>query len=114
MRVRHILGRGFPRARIASRRLLVRGHADLVTPMDFRPFSVGPRLDGRIGFLQPLPDLFGVLITGVTARPLGREALPLQIPADGPLRQIEIEFLADQVADGAAVPQRAAMPNSSG
>ncbi len=74
--------------------------------MDFRPFSVGPRLDGRIGFLQPLPDLFGVLITGVTARPLGREAPALQIPADGPLRQIEIEFLADQVADGTAGPQR--------
>ncbi len=43
VRVRHILGRGFPPRRIAPRRLLVRGHADLVTPMDFRPFSVGPR-----------------------------------------------------------------------
>ncbi len=42
VRVRHILGRGFP-ARIASRRLLVRGHADLVVPQWIsRPFSVGP------------------------------------------------------------------------
>ncbi len=31
------------------------------------PSRLARALDGRIGFLQPLPDLFGVLITGVTA-----------------------------------------------
>ena len=106
MRVRHVQGRRFPLRRIAPRRLLVRRHADLVAPVDFGPFPLGPRLDGRVGLLQPLPHFLGVLIAGVAARPLGREAPALQIAADGPHRQIEVELLADQVADGAAGPQR--------
>jgi len=43
------------------------------------------------------PGTIGQPIPGVAARPLGREAPALQIAADGPLRQIEVEFLAGHV-----------------
>jgi len=102
----HLLPRGFPLRGIAPRRLLVRRHADLVTPVDFGAFLLGPGLDGGVRFPQPLPHLVGVLIPSMAARPLEGEAPPPQIPADGPLRQIEVEFLADQLADGTAGPQR--------
>jgi hypothetical protein len=56
--------------------------------------------------LQPLPYLLGILIPSVTARPLGREAPAFQIAADRPLRHADAQFLADQVTDSAARPQR--------
>lgn len=74
--------------------------------MDFGPFPLGAGGNRRVRFLQPQPHFLGVLIARVAAWPLGREAPARQIAADGALRQFQVVFLADQVADGTAGPQR--------
>ena len=106
VRPRHVHGRRLPLRRVAAGRVPIRRRADLVGPVDGGPFALGPTLDGRVDLLQPVPHLLGVLVAGVAARPLGREAPATQVEADRPHRQFHGALPADQVGDGAATPQR--------
>src|SRR5207237_9522013 len=106
VRVGHFLRRRLTPRRVTPRRLVVRRHADLVGPEDLGPFLFGTRLNGRVGLLQPLPHLVGVLVTAAAARPLGGEAPAAQVQAHGPYAHAHATPLADQLGDGAARPQR--------
>ena len=53
-----------------------------------------------------MAHLLGILVAGVAAGTLGREAPAPQVQADRPHGQGDPALLADQVADGAAAPQR--------
>ena len=61
---------GRPFAGVTPSRLLVGRRAGLVAPVDLRILTGGPRFDRRIGDLQPMAHLLGVLILGMTARTL--------------------------------------------
>src|SRR5271166_1109020 len=101
-------------AGVTPSRLLVGRRAGLVAPVDLRILTGGPRFDRRIGDLQPMADLLGVLILGMTARHLGSVAPPLEVLADGPHRHVDPVLLADQLGDGPAGPQRGGDPHLLG
>src|SRR4051794_22307805 len=93
------------RSRIASPGGAGAAHAHLVAPMDLAPFFLGPFGDLRIGLLQPLFDLLGVLLARLAKRLLGRVAPATQVLPHGADRQGLAGPLVDQVADGPARPQ---------
>jgi hypothetical protein len=86
-------------------RLLVSRGAGLIAPVDLRAFGGGPPLDYRVGLLQPLADLLGILVLGMAARHLSRIAPPLEVLADGPHGHVDPALLADQIAHSLAGPQ---------
>ena len=110
----HLDPRRPPLAGVTPSRLLVGRRAGLVAPVDLRILTGGPPLDRRIGDLQPMADLLGVLILGMTARHLGSVAPPLEVLADGPHRHVDPVLLADQLGDGPAGPQRGGDPHLLG
>src|SRR3954452_4603569 len=57
--------RRLPLSGVAPSRLLVGRRASLVAPVDLRTLTGSPLFDRRIGLLQPLADLLGVLILGM-------------------------------------------------
>src|SRR5208337_1929273 len=102
--------RRLPLSGVAPSRLLVGRRAGLVAPVDLRTLAGCPPLDRRIGLLQPLADLLGVLILGMTTRHLDRVAPPPEVLADGPHWHVDPKLFADQVGDGPAGPQRRGDP----
>src|SRR6516165_11285056 len=92
-------------AGVAAAGLVIRVHADLVGPKDLGILPLGLCFDGRVGFLQPLLDLVGILLARMPPGLLGGVAPAAQVRADGPFRQFDAELLANQVPDGAAAPQ---------
>ena len=91
---------------VGPSRLLVGRCAGLIAPVDLRTLTGCPLLDPRIVLRQPLANLLGVLILGMTTRHLGRVAPPPEVFANGSHWHVDPIFLADQVGDGPAGPQR--------
>jgi hypothetical protein len=85
--------------------MLVRRHADLVAPVDLGSLLASSFFDGRISLLQPATYFFGVLVAGVATRSLACETPTLQIQTHRANRQGDVQLLADQLAESAAVPQ---------
>jgi|GEM_PF-4654366 len=64
VRIRHVQDDWLSRRCVASRWRWIHRQTNLVAPGDLSPFPCSPRLNGGIGFLQPLPYLLGILIEG--------------------------------------------------
>jgi len=97
--------RGLPLPPVGGAGLVVGAKPHLIAPVDQGPGLLRGPAEGRVLLGQPPAHRRRVLLEGPAPGRLRREAPALEVPADGPDRDVQPDLLGQELLDGLSGPE---------